>query len=392
MIIGCSEAMKQIHRQIETIGQLLQEHISVLIVGETGVGKELVAQAIHEKRNQTKKGHFVSINCSAIRAELLESELFGYVKGAFTGATNDKKGHFHQAKKGTLFLDEIGELPIELQPKFLRVLDEKSLIRVGATEKEITEIHTLLFATNRNLPYEIERGQFRQDLYFRIHQFEIHVPPLRNRKEDIPLLVDYFLGPEEEFSIRLSDSAYELFYHYRWPGNVRELRNVVDRCLTFYHGQEVDQEMLIQAYPLFQELPSSPKCVRAKRSNSLLPCWEQTESHSDPPNLKECISCERFQHHFSQFLMSHPNTSVANYFIGKYEEWLGNSRNQNVAGIIDIDEINYEEWRNIETGKVEKYYLEALIKKHGPNKSLIAKKINLSERQTYRLLKKHGCL
>ncbi len=215
---------------LETVKKVAQSDFPVLVYGESGVGKELIAKAIHEASKREEKS-FVTINCGAIPENILESELFGYEKGAFTGAYARKLGLFEIADNGTVFLDEIGELPPQLQVKFLRVLEKGVFYRVGGT-KEITVNLRFISATNKDIKGEAKKGSFRDDLYYRISALTLHIPPLRERKEDIPVLIDHFLKNNPVFRRkRFSKSALKILSEYTWPGNVRELQNLIYRVL-----------------------------------------------------------------------------------------------------------------------------------------------------------------
>lgn len=234
-LIGQSPAMLEVYKQI---GKFANTDFTILIVGETGTGKELVAGAIH-RHGRRQEGPFVRINCAAIPENLLESELFGYEKGAFTGASSRKLGKFELAHDGTLFLDEISEIPLPMQAKLLRVLQEKEFDRVGGT-KTIKVNARIIAATNRDLSKMVCDGSFRADLFYRLNVVTIHVPPLRERKEDIPALADHFV---KQAAVKLkkpvqgiSDEARELLEVYDWPGNVRELRNVCERAVVLARG------------------------------------------------------------------------------------------------------------------------------------------------------------
>jgi two-component system response regulator AtoC len=222
-IVGKSTKMRDVYRLINKVAG---SDATVLIRGESGTGKELVAEAIHAQSNQAKQ-RFIAVNCAAVPETLLESELFGYEKGAFTGATQRKIGLFELANKGSLFLDEIGDISMGIQAKLLRVLQNKEIIRVGGTEKIKVEAR-ILTATNQDLEAMIEEGNFRSDLYYRINIFPLRLPPLRERKEDIPELVEHFLGKLGEKSI--TAQAKKRLMEYDWPGNIRELMNVVERA------------------------------------------------------------------------------------------------------------------------------------------------------------------
>ncbi len=240
-LIGNSVPIKALKREIEIVAPTDSR---VLIYGENGTGKELVARLIHRKSLRSNKP-FVEINCAAIPDELIESELFGYKKGAFTGATNDKPGKFELANYGTLFLDEIGDMSIKTQAKLLRVLEEEKIEPLGGTKQ--IEINTrIISATNKNLMEEIEKGNFREDLFYRLNVIPIEIVPLRERKEDIPLLVKYFLSKLEikykKGKMEFSDNAIEKLMDYSWPGNVRELKNVVERTYLMAQSEIIKGE------------------------------------------------------------------------------------------------------------------------------------------------------
>ena len=221
-IIGESIAMRGL---LSLIMKVAQSDSTVLILGESGTGKELVATSIfqHSPRND---GPFIKLNCAAIPEELLESELFGHEKGAFTGATTHKPGKFDMADRGTIFLDEIGDMPMNLQAKILRVIQEKEFYRVGGSRTIKVDVR-FIASTNKNLERMVQEGAFREDLFYRLNVFTLHLPPLRERKEDIPLLVDHMLksGPKQ---VEISSVALQLLMGYSWPGNVRELKNVIE--------------------------------------------------------------------------------------------------------------------------------------------------------------------
>ena len=243
-IIGKSPPMK---RLFELLPRVAQAPSNVLITGESGTGKELVARAIH-RLSPRKDKPFVVVNCGGIPPNLLESELFGYKAGAFTGATRDKKGLFLKAHQGTIFLDEIGELPLEMQVKLLRVVQEKVILPLGGT-KEIKVDVRIISATNRDLAKEVLKGNFREDLYYRLNVITLELPPLRERREDIPLLINHFLkkyaqkmGKEIE---GISDFALKALMEYDFPGNVRELENIIERSVALETGPLILPENLI---------------------------------------------------------------------------------------------------------------------------------------------------
>jgi DNA-binding NtrC family response regulator len=233
-IVGKSAALRQVLQQVETVAP---SDSTVLILGETGTGKELIACAVHQ-RSRRKHKPLVRVNCTSIPKELFESEFFGHAKGAFTGAIRDRAGRF-EAAGGTLFLDEVGEIPLELQSKLLRVLQEKSYERVGEEKTRWADVR-IVAATNRDLKKEVEAGRFRQDLYYRLNVFPLRAAPLRERKEDIPLLATHFvelLAKELDCpKPRLTRAGTETLESYDWPGNIRELRNVIERAVIFARG------------------------------------------------------------------------------------------------------------------------------------------------------------
>ncbi len=226
LLVGSSKSMRDLYK---AIGRVSPTDLTVLILGESGTGKELVARSIHQHSSRSGRP-FIAINCAAIPSELLESELFGHEKGAFTGATERKKGKLELANAGTLFLDEIGDMPLKLQSKLLRVLQEKTFERVGGHELITTDMRVIA-ATHRNLELLIEDSMFRSDLYYRLNVFSMYIPPLRERREDIPLLVEHFLRKgQQELAICnkiVAPNAMEELQRYNWPGNVRELENVI---------------------------------------------------------------------------------------------------------------------------------------------------------------------
>ncbi|HXG37722.1 MAG TPA: sigma-54 dependent transcriptional regulator [Bacteroidota bacterium] len=242
-LVAASGEMREVFKLVHKIKD---NDIPVLILGESGTGKELIAQAIHDNGHR-KSGPFVVVNCASIPHDLLESELFGHEKGAFTGAVQRRIGRFEAARGGTIFLDEIGELDISLQAKLLRVIQTKRFQRVGGNETIETDAR-LISATNRDLHEEVKQKRFREDLYFRLATFPIVLPPLRNRKSDILLLAEHFLKKfSRELSkpqLKLSRSAAQLLYEYPWPGNVRELENTLQRAVVMADGQEITEKEL----------------------------------------------------------------------------------------------------------------------------------------------------
>lgn len=238
-MIGNSAKMKNI---IETVEQVAPTRTTVLITGESGTGKELVAQAIHQCSGRT--GKFVPVHCSALPDNLIESELFGHERGAFTGAVEMRKGRFELAEGGTIFLDEIGEIPLHIQVKLLRVLENRSFERIGGSETIVTDARVVA-ATNRDLKKMVEEGTFREDLFYRLDVVSLEIPPLRERKEDIPLLVKHYLdvfNKENGKDIGITETAMASLCAYAWPGNIRELRNCVERMVVLCRGKMIELE------------------------------------------------------------------------------------------------------------------------------------------------------
>src|SRR6056297_646031 len=242
-IIGSSPAMQEVYRVTRRVAG---SNASVLILGETGVGKELIAGAIHRLSHRSG-GAFVRVNCGALSESLLESELFGHVRGAFTGAVSNRTGRFEAAQGGTIFLDEINSTSLTLQVKLLRVLQEKEFERVGDTTTLGTDVRVVA-ASNRDLMAEVRDERFREDLYWRLNVVPIRIPPLRERREDIPALVSYFLDHYNEVNDRfvsfIGDGAMEAMQDYHWPGNVRELQNYIERAVVMAETDELTTDLL----------------------------------------------------------------------------------------------------------------------------------------------------
>ncbi|MCF8034907.1 MAG: sigma-54 dependent transcriptional regulator [Desulfarculaceae bacterium] len=282
-LLGSSRPMQELYK---AIGRAAATDATVLIQGESGTGKELVARALFQHSTRADKP-FVVVNCVAIPETLLESELFGYEKGAFTGAGARRIGKIEQADRGTVFLDEIGDMPLAIQAKMLRLLQERSVERIGARQPQAVDVR-ILAATNRDLAQAVQAGRFREDLYYRLNVVPITVPPLRERREDVPLLCDYFLGRvTRDLGVRnpgITPEAYELLSAHHWPGNVRELANAMEKCLIFGRGRPVGDEE-VASLVLGQEeggtVSLSPEVDQALRS------WVRRGIASGRPKLLE---------------------------------------------------------------------------------------------------------
>ena len=252
-LIGKSTSMQELFKMIETVSAT---NSTVLVTGESGTGKELVAKAIHLNSPRSENS-FVSVNCGAFPETLLESELFGYMKGAFTGAVSNKKGLFEVAEKGTIFLDEVGEMSTGMQVKLLRAIQERSIRRVGGTEETPVDVR-IIAATNRDLSAMVADNEFREDLYYRISVIPLEIPPLRHRRDDIPLLANHFLSrlnaTMNKKIERISKEALDRLESYPWPGNVRELENAMERAFILETSQELTEAFL----PVASSIPAGP--------------------------------------------------------------------------------------------------------------------------------------
>jgi DNA-binding NtrC family response regulator len=281
-MVFTGETMRRVMAQIERVAA---SEARICIYGETGTGKELVARTLHEKSNRAA-GPFVTLNCAAVPAELIESELFGHEKGSFTGAAQRHTGKFEQAHRGTLFLDEIGDMPSAMQAKLLRVLEEGEVERIGAAKPTTVDVRVLV-ATHRNLEQLVESGGFRRDLYHRVVVFPVELPPLRQRVEDLPALVEHFalqVSAQNGWKpVPFADEAIDALKQYSWPGNIRELRNVVERLLLLA-GAVVDADAVQLALPAAH---STRKEAKVYASDATGPLAERVSSFERAEVLKE---------------------------------------------------------------------------------------------------------
>ncbi len=284
-MVGQGLAFQSILRSVQIVAPT---DSTVLILGETGTGKELVARATHEL-SPRRKGSFVKVNCAAIPSSLLESELFGHEKGSFTGAVGQRIGRFELAHKGTLFLDEIGEMPLELQPKLLRAIQDQEFERVGGTRTIRTDVR-FVAATNRDLKAMVDQNEFRADLYYRLHVFPLSVPPLRERREDIPLLTRYFVQKHAQRMGRAIDkipsSAMDALTRYDWPGNIRELQNVLERSVILTHGNALQIAMpdLGQTGPSVLSTRGSSKASEATERQAIVKALDDARGQVGGPD------------------------------------------------------------------------------------------------------------
>jgi len=357
-IIGSSKAMQNIYEIVESVAV---SDANIMIIGESGTGKELIANAIHYKSLRAKKP-FVKINCSALPKELIESELFGHTKGAFTGATTEKTGLIGQAAGGSLLLDEIGDMPVELQPKLLRVLQERVYYRLGSERANEADFR-LISATNYDPSEALRAGRLREDLYYRINTVEIQVPPLREREEDIQHLATHFLHLYAEKYQRqvgsISQQAFERMFDYPWPGNVRELQNVIERAVLLSKSETIDESAL----PMWQTaagtaavgpVPTHETVDAAKPEPCNVPT--NTETKTIPPVKTPDLSLDQ----------------VANLIISKIPDTRGDRQ--------PVDIIT----------QVEGALVNAALERTRGNKQAAANLLGLYRPRLYTMLRKHN--
>ncbi len=358
-IIGDS---KQIGEIIDVIQQISQSDITVLIAGESGVGKEVIARAIHTSGRRSEKP-MVNVNCGAIPEGIIESELFGHEKGSFTSAVDTRKGYFEIADGGTIFLDEIGEMPLATQVKLLRVLESGEYMRVGSSTTRKSDVRVIA-ATNKHLQQEVKNKRFRADLYFRLRSVNLWIPPLRDRREDIPPLVDHFISKCSEKNnvefMGFTDDATTLLMEYNWPGNVRELRNVIESIIILERGRQVDASD-VRKYLHSQRTESEERHLPVVTSKTV----EQAEREliyralldlkSDILELKEVVF-QGIEHHSS----------------GSDSTGIDSPSN----GSLSLDEM-------------EKEMIKRAIERNNGNRRQAAKELNISERTLYRKIKQY---
>jgi transcriptional regulator with PAS, ATPase and Fis domain len=358
-IIGQSPEMLEI---VDVIRQVAPTDITVLITGESGTGKEVVAKAIHGASKRSQRP-MVSVNCGAIPEGLMESELFGHEKGAFTSAIDMRRGYFEIADGGTIFLDEIGEMPLATQVKLLRVLENGEFMRVGSSSVRKTDARVIA-ATNKILDYEVQQKHFRPDLYFRLRSVNIHIPPLRNRKEDIPALVEQFVKEISEKNKMqfggLTDDATELLINYHWPGNIRQLRNIVESMLALESGK------LINIDTIRKYLNERPPVLSDRNlpvvSNKTIEQAERELIYRALVDLKSNII------EMKEILNGHLTNDDSN---GTH------TQPQNGNGILTMDEM-------------ERRMISTALNRNKGNRRLAARELSISERTLYRKIKDYG--
>ncbi len=397
-IIGESDKMKEI---IETIVQVAPTDITVLINGESGTGKELIANAVYQQ-SLRKHNKFIKVNCGAIPAGILESELFGHVKGSFTGATEDRKGYFETADGGTIFLDEIGEMPMETQVKFLRVLESGEFIPVGGSKGRRVDVR-IIAATNKDLDKEISKEKFRKDLYYRLKTITITAPPLRQHPEDLPLLIKKFAL---DFSNRnnitfkgFSPEAMELMKNYSWPGNIRELKNFVESVIVLQKGEVINSNTVKKQLGIDRPLENYSPNLPVKVSKSV----EQAERElilkqlfllrKDVNDVKEFLSHGRnvdmlplprsSEMNFSEQVRSQRRHPVFHDDLPEEEDYQDHDQD-------DENIINPSKVGDISMADMERNLIEETLKKFGFKKRKTAQALEISERTLYRKIKEYG--
>ncbi|GAB4174328.1 MAG: sigma-54 dependent transcriptional regulator [Calditrichia bacterium] len=368
-IIGESEAIRDV---IETISNVAASEIPVLILGESGAGKEVVANAIHHLSKRKDK-KMVSVNCGAIPEGLIESELFGHEKGAFTGAVSSRAGYFEIADKGTIFLDEVGELPVQTQVKLLRVLETGEFMRVGGTSYKTVDVR-LIAATNRDVEAMVEENKFRRDLYYRLKGVTIVLPALRERKEDIPLFVEHFKSNfEKENSTSHPGFTAEALYvlqEYPWPGNIRELKNAVETLLVLHPSEKISDDLVRQHLNFYSDVDQP--------SGSHLPVvTNKTVDQAERELIYRALLSLGIEMTELKKLMGN--------FMHHIDQKLDNIRDLNGTIVHQSDDMPI-----MSINEMEKRLIKTALEKFHGNRKKIADALEISERTLYRKIKDYG--
>lgn len=348
---------------------------TIVITGESGVGKDVFARIIHQN-SRRKQNNYVAVNCAAIPEGTIESELFGHIKGSFTGADKDRKGYFAEADKGTIFLDEIGELPITTQSKLLRILENGEIIPVGSSKAIKVDVRVVA-ATNVNLYKAVEKGKFREDLYYRLNQVVINVPSLRERREDIPLLFRYFSREHADKyqvpRINLSQEATEYLKNYRWKGNVRELKNIAERISILEMNRDIDLPTLQKYIPILEKLPilSEQREETSENRDDIIRMVLQ--NHKDVLELRNEL--EQLKNFVRQLLETTPIQQKSLLLPSNEEEEF----------VTMEDAPTTQNLKDIERTAI----IEALERNNG-KRGLAAKELGFSERTLYRKITEYG--
>ena len=381
-IVGRSTEMQEV---ISRLLQAAPTDLSVLITGETGTGKEIFANALHglSKRN---KYQFVSVNCGAIPETLLESELFGHEKGAFTGAVEQRKGFFEVADKGTILLDEIGEMPVGTQVKLLRVLESGEFMRLGSSKKQYVDVRVIA-ATNRELEEEISNKNFREDLYYRLKSVHIKLPPLREHTEDIPLLVDHFANKiahanKLEFE-GISEEAIRLLQNLPWHGNVRELRNMIETMIVLEEISYIDVEEVKQYIP---PALNAPKYTEPDSKSSLIPYKGQKEPEKFELEIifRTLLEMKNEMSDIKRYLYN------LNLSYEDLKDEFKDIRQEVTPAISAAEEVRVIEDEDLNLEDAERRLIEHALDKFKGNRRKAAEALGISERTLYRKLSDYG--
>ena len=378
-IIGTSSGIEQV---LEMMGQVAPVDISVLITGESGTGKEVVARAVH-KLSKRASNPLVIVNCGAIPAGIIESELFGHKKGSFTGASEDRKGYFEEADNGTIFMDEIGETPLETQVKLLRVLESGEFMRVGDSKMRKTDVR-IIAATNKNLRQEAEKGNFRRDLYYRLRTVTIDLPPLRQRVEDLEPLAERFalqFSRSNDIIFRgFTSDAYQVMKQYDWQGNIRELRNFVESIILLERGNRISSELVLKHLAVPAEESSHNLPVLVDKSSS------QAERELI---LKQLL--------FLRQDMRDLKASLGNESLDRSGE-IGTLQSRSAldsmvvspTGEIQVEAIKSASIGDVSMKELEKEMIIRTLKKFENNRRKTAELLGISERTLYRKINEYG--
>ncbi len=388
-ILGESEKIKEL---IEMIDQISATDIAILIAGESGTGKELIADAVH-RRSLRKHQPFVKVNCGAIPAGILESELFGHVKGAFTGAIGERKGYFETANNGTIFLDEIGEMPLETQVKLLRVLELGEFLPVGGSIGKKVDVR-IIAATNKDLEDEIEKEKFRKDLYYRLKTVTIVAPALRHHSEDVPLLIEKFaLNFANRNNIPFkgfSPSAIHVLENYSWPGNIRELKNFVESMIVLEKGEVINSSMIAKRLNIGRRIPSSNLPMKISKSidqaERELILQQILLLRRDINDIKNAVTGDLKPIAFDA---SRGGAEVQRFIAPVLDEE-ESVEEESLLEMADDFLVNPNILGKVSLEEVERELIQKTLKKFNFRKRQTANALKISERTLYRKIKEYG--
>ena len=394
-IVGNCEAL---NRALDVALQVAPTDLSVLIVGESGVGKEIIPRVIHDNSPRRREKYF-AINCGSIPEGTIDSELFGHVKGSFTGAINDSPGYFGVANKGTLFLDEVGELPMATQARLLRVLENGEYIPVGGTEIRKTDVR-IVAATNVNIRQAISEGRFREDLYYRLNQVPVQMPPLRDRGEDIVLLFRLFaMQIAEKYrmdKVVLTDEAKQLLMRYKWPGNVRQLKNITEQISVLSTDRQITADILARFIPQDQET-TQLATIRTEGEHSFENEREILykilfELRSNVNDMRREMSSLKKQLDDVQTAHTHQTASLPTTQLAPVNANLSplSSRLAPPTEEAEAEEYIEPEHENLNLNELGRQMLEKALERNGGNRKKAALELGISDRTLYRRLKQYG--